>query len=84
MEKLCHVNVGKTVIVKQLFSKNLLRERMMALGITKGTLIKVVLKGPGDNLTLYKIRDTLIALRKEEASLIAIQQVNFNQCCKGE
>lgn len=84
MEKLCHVNVGKTVVVKQIFSKNLLRERMMALGITKGTLIEVILKGPGDNLTVYKIRDTLIALRKEEASLIAIQQIKFNQYYKGE
>jgi ferrous iron transport protein A len=79
MEKLCHVNVGNTVMVKKLFSKNMLRERMMALGITKGTLIEVMLKGPGDNLTVYNIRDTLIALRKEEASLISIQPVEFNQ-----
>lgn len=72
MENLHDVKVGKTVKVQRLFSKDSLKERMMALGITKGAMVEVVRKGPGDNLTVYKIRDTMIALRKEEASLIAI------------
>lgn len=75
MYKLCDVEIGNSVKVNELFLKGLMRERMLALGFTKDALIEVIRKGPKDNLTVFKIRDTMIALRKEESSLILVKGI---------
>lgn len=75
MYKLCDVQVGSLVRVNELYLKGLMRERMLALGFTKDALIEVIRKGPKDNLTVFKIRDTMIALRKEESSLILVKGI---------
>lgn len=73
MNVLCNVSEGCVAEVKSLCSKGLIRERMLALGLTNGALVKVIRKGPADNLTVYDIRGAMIALRKEEASLIHVK-----------
>lgn len=75
MYKLCDIRVGSLVRVNELFLKGLMRERRLALGFTKDALIEVIRKGPKDNLTVFKIRDTMIALRKEESSLILVKGI---------
>ena len=50
----------------------LLKERLLSLGLTKGAVIEVLRKGPKNNLTVYRIRGAMIALRKEESSLIKV------------
>ena len=45
---------------------------MLALGFTKGAVLEVVRKGPLNDLTLYNVRGTMIALRSEESQLIEI------------
>ncbi len=72
MSKLYESEIGEVVCVDKLSAKDLLKERLLALGITRGALIEVVRKGPKDNLTVYKIRGAMIALRKEEACLITV------------
>lgn len=73
MSKLHQAKVGSIVSVDDLHANGMLRERMMALGLTKGAKVEVVRKGPSGDPTLYHIRGAMIALRWEEASLIAIQ-----------
>lgn len=73
MKRLTDVNVKTTVEVEELLSEGNLRERMLALGFTKGASINVLRKGPKDNLTVYKIRGSKIALRKEESNLILVK-----------
>lgn len=53
----------------------ILRERLLALGITKGALIGVIRKGPKQNLTVYNIRGAMIALRAEEGALILVSPI---------
>ncbi|EQJ18330.1 feoA domain protein [Clostridioides difficile P13] len=48
---------------------------MLALGLTRGAVIDVVRKGPKNNLTVYKIRGSKIALRQEESSLILVSDI---------
>lgn len=66
------VSVGIYVTVEDLSSTGMLRERMLALGLTKGARIEVVRRGPSGDPTVYNIRGAMIALRKEEASLISV------------
>ena len=72
MIKLDTVSVGKQVTVEELSSTDIVRERMLALGLTRGAKIEVIRKGPSGDPTIYNIRGAMIALRKEEASLVNV------------
>ncbi len=72
MNRLSNAKIGSIVTVKDLSSTGILRERMLALGLTNGAKVEVVRKGPSGDPTVYNIRGAMIALRKEEASLILI------------
>lgn len=75
MTKLTDIQVKNTVRVENLLSSGNIRERMLALGLTEGALIDVIRKGPKNNLTVYNIRGSKIALRKEESSLILVSSI---------
>ncbi|MFQ4861319.1 ferrous iron transport protein A [Clostridioides difficile] len=75
MKNLNDIQVKKTVKVEDILSSGNLRERMLALGLTRGAVIDVVRKGPKNNLTVYKIRGGKIALRQEESSLILVSDI---------
>lgn len=51
------------------------RRRLMDLGIVPGTLVTVEMHSPSGDPTAYRIRDTIIALRKEQARHIRIERV---------
>ena len=68
MKRLTDVNIKTTAQVEGLLS-----ERMLALGFTQGALIDVLRKGPKNHLTVYKVRGSKIALRKEESNLILVK-----------
>ena len=42
---------------------------------TQGAIIEVLRKGPKNNLTVYRIRGAMIALRKEEGELIEVSEL---------
>ena len=73
MKRLTDVKIKTTAQVEDLLSDGNLRERILALGFTKGALIDVLRKGPKDHLTVYKVRGSKIALRKEESNLILVK-----------
>ena len=75
MKKLSEIKVGSSVIVKRNNSKSSLKERLLALGLTQGAIIEVLRKGPKNNLTVYRIRGAMIALRKEEGQLIEVSEL---------
>lgn len=51
------------------------RRRLMDLGILPGAAIEVEMHSPLGDPTAYRIRDTLIALRREQARMIQIEKV---------
>lgn len=73
MLKLHNAGVGSVVTVQELASAGILRERMLALGLTKGAKVEVIRKGPSGDPTLFNIRGAMIALRNEESSLVTVQ-----------
>jgi len=50
------------------------RRRLLDLGFTKGTPIRIEYAGPMKNPKAYLIRNTLIALRNDQAELILIEK----------
>ena len=52
MKSLYDINVGEKGVVNQLMCEGIIKERMLALGVTKGANIKVIRNGPKNNLKL--------------------------------
>ncbi|MEG0295795.1 MAG: FeoA family protein [Clostridium sp.] len=76
MCKLSDININNHAIVNNNNASDSLKERLLALGLTKGALVKVLRKGPKNNLTVYMIRGAMIALRKEEGDLIEVTELD--------
>ena len=76
MNKLSDVNVNNNVVILKNNAENSLKERLLALGLTKGAIVKVLRKGPKNNLTVYMVRGAMIALRQEEGDLIEVSNLN--------
>lgn len=72
MKNLSDVSVGTFTTVSKIHATGMLRERMLALGLTKGTKVEVIRRGPTGDPTLYAIRGAMIALRKEEAAYVSV------------
>ena len=62
-------------IVNKLNCDGNIRRRLLDLGVVKGTKIIPVFKSPSGDPIAYEIRKTLIALRKEDSSLINLKWI---------
>lgn len=51
------------------------RDRLMDLGLTPGTLITPEFRSVGGDPTAYRVRQSLVALRKVQAAMIIVEQV---------
>jgi len=69
------INVGLTAIVTNLHSVNAERRRLLDLGILPGTVIETVMRSPLGDPVAYRIRNAVVALRREQAELIEVQSV---------
>ncbi|NOZ71434.1 MAG: DtxR family transcriptional regulator [Chloroflexi bacterium] len=74
-ERLSALDVGQTaeVIALSRAIRASERHRLMDLGILPGTRIQAAFRSPGNDPTAYLVRDTLIALRREQASMITVR-----------
>lgn len=70
--------IGKEAIVQELQCNGTIRRRLLDLGIVKGTKITSVFKSPSSDPTAFEIRGTILALRKEDSSLIVIKENNLS------
>lgn len=74
--QLSSLQIGETAEVVTLSQKcrGAERRRFMDLGILPGAIIKAEMSSPSGEPTAYIIRDALIALRSEQASLIQVKK----------
>ncbi|SMB81788.1 ferrous iron transport protein A [Desulfonispora thiosulfatigenes DSM 11270] len=70
--KLTDLSIGEEGFVEKLEAKDTVRRRLLDIGLVEGTRVKVMRRSPLGDPTLYLIRGTMIALRKEEAQFINI------------
>jgi ferrous iron transport protein A len=70
MKNLCEAIPGDIIRIVKNNTNSSLKERLLALGMTEGADIEVLRKGPKNNLTVYRIRGAMIALRNEETQYI--------------
>ncbi|HAR63395.1 MAG: hypothetical protein DKM50_08830 [Candidatus Margulisiibacteriota bacterium] len=72
---LSKVKVGKTVIIKKINLKGTLKRKFMDMGILEGEMVTLEKIAPmGDPLEVT-IKNYKLSLRKNEASLIEVEEV---------
>lgn len=69
------VQPGKTVVIESVGGQGLLRRRLLEMGLTPKTKIKVRKIAPmGDPIEVY-LRSYVLTLRKDDASRIEVKEV---------
>jgi DtxR family transcriptional regulator, Mn-dependent transcriptional regulator len=65
---------GQRAVVKSISSdcKGLERRRLLDLGFVPGSEVELAITGPFSDPKAYKVKGTLIALRKEQADCIQL------------
>lgn len=71
--------INRIGIVTRLDSVGAERRRLMDLGILPGTRIEVEMKSPLGDPVAYRVRGAVIALRREQSSLIHISLADQTQ-----
>ncbi|WP_205703998.1 FeoA family protein [Candidatus Chloroploca sp. Khr17] len=66
------LSLGATGRVLALGNQGAERRRLFDLGITPGTLIQSEVRSPLGDPVAYRVRNTLIALRREQSQMIMI------------
>lgn len=69
---LSQLPVGSLGKVVSMELTGLLRRRVLDLGMVPGTPIQCIRKNPAGDPTAYLVRETIVALRSEDAKLIKI------------
>ncbi len=67
LTKLALVPIGKDVTVKELRTNGSIRRRLLELGFTVGNTVTPLYSDGKRSITAYKIMNTVIALRREDA-----------------
>ena len=68
------LKVGRAATVTKIFSTNAERRRLLDLGILPGTRIENVMPSPLGDPVAYRIRSAVVALRREQAQLIEVEE----------
>lgn len=69
------LEIGKSATVTRLTGTGANRRRLMDLGILPGTVLRAELRSPLGDPVAYRVREALIALRREQAREIEVQFV---------
>ncbi len=66
------VAVGETCVVESLDLSGVMRRRLQDLGMISGTTVVPTKKRPSNGPTAYRMRDSVYALRQEDACHINV------------
>lgn len=73
MKSLNDLKINEEATITKVENNNLKR-RLMDIGFVSGAKVKLILKNIGDNMRAYKIKNTIIALRVNDAKNIIIKE----------
>lgn len=71
---LCNMKTGTYATVVRLDTLGHLRHRFMDIGLVEGTPVSCIRKSPFGDPKAYLIRGAVIAIRKEDASTVFVEE----------
>ena len=75
MNYLSSLDIGDKVIIEKIDDCLELKERLVDMGFTKDSEIECVLKACFNGPIAYRIKNTVIALRRKDASKILVKSL---------
>lgn len=66
---------GEQGRIVQIHCNGFLRRRLLDLGLVPGTLVEAVMSSPWGDPVAYRVRSSLLAIRREDAGKIEIQPI---------
>ncbi|MFD2171825.1 FeoA family protein [Tumebacillus lipolyticus] len=72
---LTQLAIGERARVISLLATGQQRRRMLDLGLVPQAMIEALRKSPAGDPVAYRIRGAVIALRREEASLVTVARI---------
>lgn len=75
IDPLADLSPGSVCQIVSMKLNDLLRRRILDLGIVPGTRIRCMRRGPSGDPTAYLVRGALIALRQEDAAQILVRKL---------
>ena len=75
MKSLNELKLNEEAIIVNLEANPNIKRRLMDIGFVKGEKVKLILKNFGDNMRAYKIKNTVIALRKNDTKNIMVKSL---------
>ena len=63
-------------IVDKINANEKIKRRLYDIGLVNGTKIKLLFVSPSKKIKAYLIRDSIIAIRNKDASLIKVSELN--------
>ncbi|EGO65124.1 FeoA family protein [Acetonema longum] len=72
---LANLTAGATCKISSVELDGLLRRRILDLGILPGTQVQCFRKGPAGDPIAFRVRNTTIALRSDDADLIKVDPI---------
>lgn len=75
---LANLSLGEEAIVRAISPacRGLVRRRLLDLGFVPGTRVRAELKSLGGDPTAFRVRNTLVALRGDQAKYILVEKTN--------
>lgn len=71
-----NIEKQKDYIIKNIKASEDIKRRLYDIGLIKDTKIKLLYVSPTKNIKAYLIRDSIIAIRNKDASLIKVVDIN--------
>lgn len=71
--RLSKITKGQNAKIIGIDDNDKITSRLIEMGFSTGTVIEVLYCGFGKNLTAYKVKNTVLALRAETADKIIVQ-----------
>lgn len=68
------LKIGKSATVVGINNRDAERRRLIDLGILPGTRVENVMPSPLGDPVAYRIRNSVVALRREQSELIEIEE----------
>lgn len=71
-----NLKIGRSSKVIKINNTGTIRRRLLDLGIVPGTIITAELSSPFKDPVAYRIRNALIAIRKNDSKNIIVEELN--------
>ena len=71
--RLCDISPGEKALVSGMYSQGGIRRRLRDIGLVEGAEVECLMKSPLGDPVAYLIKGAVIALRREDAAAVTVE-----------